>query len=107
MSAIESGRRRHHDPSTTIATRIGGVIAAALVVSVAINVFAGSLAFAILLAGLAAHAAWGPQRGTTPTAKGRRPAADDAPVEQAVAPWETATPPLAPSTPAGGASASS
>jgi hypothetical protein len=104
MSAVEPGHRQSHDPSAAIAVRVGTVLAVALLLSVAVNVFAGSVAFAVLLAGLAGHTAWSVRGTTRERTRPRAPRDRDEQSEDA--PWEPATPPLAPSTPAAGASGS-
>jgi hypothetical protein len=101
MSAVEPSPTSRRDPSAAIALRLGAVLAVALAFSVAVNVFAGSVAFATLLTALAAFTAWGEQASDAVTRLRARHAAgeDQEPVDAPE--LELATPLPAPSTPAG------
>jgi hypothetical protein len=96
MSAVEPTSKPISTPMTreafaTILPRIGAIVAVSFVLSLAVNAFAGSLAFALLLTGLTLYSAH------------QADAAPQTDEEAAAVEPEPATPPLAPSTPAGAA----
>jgi predicted lipid-binding transport protein (Tim44 family) len=103
------------DAPATIALRVGSVVAIGLVLSLTVNLFAGGLAFCVLLTALAFYAAH--HASVARRQQRARPAAEDGePLVRGDASDEPATaavlagpltPPLPPSTPAAGASASS
>jgi hypothetical protein len=112
MSALDPRPAPQQDPTVTAVVRVGTVVAVALALSIVVNVFAGSLAFAALLTLLAIHAGWSAgaaKRETQPRRSLRdrvRPAHAAERQASATVPSD-ATPPLPPSTPAAGASAPS